>query len=405
MKSYDLGRQFTRGFSNVSQFSRNLGFRLSRFGSDLVRLSKNDGISAGNGRLLGRRAEPTPEGNPKRPEYVFDPNAEHKADVQIFEGLISLGDLIVWVGREKHRKSNLILQCAICAALGRNFLNFAYTLPKAARVVIIDYESKAVSLQRRYEAICKGMALSQEARQQLKDNLRIIDVRRSYQAGDTFPRFPANAKTSQDTKAADAFWTRIKEENPADLYVIDPMRSMHGEDENDSRMEKLLIRLRHFFGGAAVVIAHHMTKAGVGQYELHLKNEMRAWSDGARGSGAIKAHADVIVCQERMIEDEAEKVYWGAFLRDGADVEPIPLIETEQESFYWAVSREVPEHLKTSHEALKKAGGRFHGKAEAVDAIRRINGTSRSTAYRHVTQMFNAGLLVVSETGDWLLST
>ena len=159
--------------------------------------------------------------------------------------------------------------------------------------------------------------------------------------------------------------------------MIDPMRSLHGEDENDSRMEKLLIRLRHFFGGAAVVIAHHMTKAGVGQYELHLKTDMRAWSDGARGSGAIKAHADVIACQERVIEDECEKVYWGAFLRDGADVEPIPLIETEQESFYWAVSREVPDHLKTSYEALKKAGAEFDGKAEAVDTIRRITGTAR----------------------------
>ena len=97
MKSYDLGGQFARGFSTVGQFSRNVRFTLSRFGSDLVRRSKNDSTSAGNSGS-SRRPEPTPNENSKRPDYVFDPNAEHKADVQIFDGLISLGDLSCGLG-------------------------------------------------------------------------------------------------------------------------------------------------------------------------------------------------------------------------------------------------------------------------------------------------------------------
>ena len=60
---------------------------------------------------------------------------------------------------------------------------------------------------------------------------------------------------------------------------------------------------------------------------------MRFWSDDARGSGAIKAHSDVIVCQERVIEEQEERLYLGAFLKDGPDVEPIPLAETGAQSF------------------------------------------------------------------------
>lgn len=400
-----VSNAFSRSVEAVRRIPwRKVGLAFVGFGTDVVTLSTATGDRDTLSDLLLPDADPLATNvMPERLPYVFDPDAEHKDDVHLFEGLISLGDLIVWVGREKHRKSNLILQCAICAALDKNFLNFVYRLPNPARVVIFDYESKGVSLKRRYDAICNGMDLTPEDRQLLKENLRIVDVRRWLQAEGSFARFPANVKSAEN-KRADTFWAKLKKENPADVYIFDPMRSMHAEDENDSQIEKLLIRLRHFFGDAVVIVAHHMTKAGTGQYDLRLKTDMRAWSDGARGSGPIKAHADVIVCQERVIENECEKVYWGVFLRDGADVEPIPLIETEPESFYWEVSREVPEYLKGSFDALKKAGAKFYGKAEAVEALRQI-GTSRATAYRHVIQMFSAGLLVVGETGDWLLRT
>src|SRR5579863_8298907 len=53
--------------------------------------------------------------------FVFDPAAEVEHDQKLYDGLLYLGDLVVWLGREKHRKSNLILQFTICAALGRDF--------------------------------------------------------------------------------------------------------------------------------------------------------------------------------------------------------------------------------------------------------------------------------------------
>src|SRR5580700_2641081 len=108
--------------------------------------------------------------------FVFNPDAEPPAESPIFEGFLSMGDLGVWVGREKHRKTNLVLQCAICAALGRDFLWFRFAASGPIRVVFIDYESKSSSLSKRYKAICKAMALSETDLKLLREKLRIIEV-------------------------------------------------------------------------------------------------------------------------------------------------------------------------------------------------------------------------------------
>jgi hypothetical protein len=191
-----------------------------------------------------------------------------------------------------------------------------------------------------------------------------------------------------------AFWEAVVTDHPADVYIIDPMRCLHGEDENDSAIEALLSVIRSVFKKAAVVIAHHMVKRGSSKDAVTLKDDMRSWSDGARGSGAIKAHADVIVCQERTTEkDGTEVVYWGAFLKDAADVEPLALVETDHESFLWSVKPEVPDHLKPSLTALRSAKTTFKNKAEAVATIVTAKGTSPATAYRHVDALLNRGLL------------
>src|SRR5580700_5571229 len=56
--------------------------------------------------------------------FVFDPAESIPPEQPIYEGLLAKGDLAVWLGREKHRKSSVLLQFAICAAVGRPFLHF-----------------------------------------------------------------------------------------------------------------------------------------------------------------------------------------------------------------------------------------------------------------------------------------
>lgn len=137
---------------------------------------------------------PAANTEPARTEIIpvpfFDPEEDVAEERVLFEGLLGASDLSVWVGREKHRKTNVLLQLSFCAALGRDFMTFRYRGGRPAKVVYVDYETKTGSLKHRYDAICREMGLTDEQRKCLKRNLRIIEVRKIRQTGKEFPRFP-----------------------------------------------------------------------------------------------------------------------------------------------------------------------------------------------------------------------
>jgi hypothetical protein len=341
-----------------------------------------------------------PNATPFLHSYIFDPDTEPAQEEEIFKGFLSKGDLAVWIGREKHRKTNVVQQLAVCAAIGRPFLGFPFVAAKPLKVVYTDYESKSHSLWGRYQAICETMKLTPIEKQRMKDNLRIIEVRKMQKAGEMFYRLPIKDKVDKD---ADAFWTQFVDEYVnqfgADLFIFDPLRCLHSQDENDSNIEALLSRLRQFFNKAGIIIPHHMTKRSYSPDPVTLKKDMRLWSDGARGSGAIKAHSDAIICQERVMEDSVEIVYWGAFMKDGADIEPLPLEESDPQSFFWQVSTEVPAHLRQAYDTLKKAGGKFANKKTAAEILMNA-GSTKPTAYRHLKELEHRSLL--TSKGDEL---
>jgi hypothetical protein len=332
--------------------------------------------------------------------FEFDPACEPPAEEAIFEGLLAKGDLAVWIGREKHRKSNLALQLAVCAALARDFLWLRFAGERPMRVVLVDYESKSGSLHRRYGAVAEAMNLGPEERESLRQRLTILEVRRLRKAGKYFPGFPTPAdskKSKTDHTQALKFWKGLVKEYPADLYLIDPMRCFHAADENDSAIESLLASIVQHFAGATVILTHHMRKPSHGD-STPLSTDMRGWSDGARGSSAIKAHADVIICQERTQKDGDEVLHFGAFAKDVPDIEPIKLEESGNETFFWQRCAEVPTHLKLAFEALKEGGGVFR---KQNDAIRCLvgSGTKSSTAYKHLGDLKKHGLLVMQDDG------
>jgi hypothetical protein len=339
------------------------------------------------------------EATPNSPpvfNYIFNPSIEQPPDRAYYANLLGEGDLGIWIGREKHRKTAVGLQLAFCAALAKNFLNFRFCAGGPLRVVIFDWESKGGSLKRRYDALCRSMELTDSERQRLQSNLHIVEFRRYVADGKLLPKFPVkrNAPTPAEYQEALQFWKNLVTGYPADLYIIDPMRCLHAQDENDSSIEELLAMIRRVFGKSAVIIAHHMTKRGNPKDSIRLKDDMRAWSDGARGSGAIKAHADVIICQEREITNGEETVFWGAFLKDAADIEPLPLTESDVESFHWEVSQDLPPNVKAALAALTRAGGPFKNKSEAAAVVEQATPCSRPTAFRHIAALVNYGLLV-----------
>jgi hypothetical protein len=256
------------------------------------------------------------------------------------------------------------------------------------KVRILDFESKSGSLKQRLEGIVQAMGLSDAERQLLKANLHILEIRRIRKSGYSFPKFPH--KALEASNPARIFWEDYVRCNPADIYIIDPMRSLHSADENDSAIEAMLAEIQRIFKDAAVIIAHHMRKPG--DNSCQLSQDMRTWSEGARGSSAIKAHSDVIVLQERNIDDKGnEIIHLGAFLKDGADVDPFPLMESDHESFFWKRTAQVPETLRKSFDAM--SGDGFKDKASAATIIMKKTGASRATVYRHLEALIRLGLI------------
>src|SRR5271167_5202166 len=80
--------------------------------------------------------------------YIFDPKAKHSHTEPIFAGLLARNELAVWIGHEKHRKTTLVLNLAVCASLGRDFLGSRFAAAAPLRVVMFDYESKDDSIDR-----------------------------------------------------------------------------------------------------------------------------------------------------------------------------------------------------------------------------------------------------------------
>ena len=324
-------------------------------------------------------------------KFVFVEDREVEPDRPIFDRFIAHGDLVVWIGQEKHRKSNLILQFIVCAAIGKDFLGLRFVAAETVKIVLIDFETKTFSLKKRIDAIILALKLTDTEKRQLFQNLRIIEVKRVLQSGRVFPKFGSKDST-QDTE----FWHQLVASYPGEIYVIDPLRPLHSGDENDSRIEALLSEMRRVFRGATVICAHHMRKADDKSGRADLEKDMRQWSDGARGSSAIKAHADVIVLQERTYSpsgDEVVKI--GAFLKDGADIEPFSTIESDHNSFCFERVAIVPERLQPSFDALRKTGGKF-SQSDAVQCVMRATRTSRATAYRHVEALVQIGVLARS---------
>src|SRR5262249_50613820 len=130
-----------------------------------------------------------------------------------------------------------------------------------------------------------------------------------------------------------------------------------------------------------------------------LRQDMRWWSDACRGSVAIKAHADVVICQERVWEHSTEIIYLGAFSKEEADVEPVRLEESDALSFYWEVTQALQFHL---HETLKRLQPQpYDIPGAAAQWLIEHAGFSKSTAYRQINELVGDGFLV--QAGDiWI---
>src|SRR5262249_5828573 len=271
------------------------------------------------------------------------------------------------------------------------------------------YESRNGSIFRRYHAICEALGLTEPERNLLRAKLTILSVRELRKSGKQFPSIPPTpldkkSKQLATQQKALEFWGRLVADYPADIYCLDPMRCTHEEAENDSKMAGVMMSLQVLFKGKTVIVPHHL-------YKLHEKDEndaallerdMRQWSDRGRGSGAIKAHADLIICQARAGEIEAPRLHVGAFGRDIIDIPPLELEQTAPESFTWQAFPKMKAPLERAWVAFRDYET-THGdlpteKGELVKILERA-GINTKTAYKHIDALIEDRLLQQDAAG------
>jgi hypothetical protein len=83
---------------------------------------------------------------------------------------------------------------------------------------------------------------------------------------------------------------------------------------------------------------------------------------------------------------------------------PLPLVESDVESFYWEVSREMPLKLEAALQVVTRAVGPFKNKTAVAELIIKQTSLSRPTAFRRVDDLLNYGYLT-NEDGQLILAS
>jgi hypothetical protein len=123
------------------------------------------------------------------------------------------------------------------------------------------------------------MSLSDAEQIELKAHLRIVEMRKAFRGGINLPRFPVKPERGEVEafEGAENTWRSLIRSMDAYLYIIDPLRGMHAQAENDSTIEALLTRI-HQFSPAVQCCLSICWMIIVHNSQLHTQGVRRFWT-------------------------------------------------------------------------------------------------------------------------------
>lgn len=196
-------------------------------------------------------------------------------------------------------KSALLLSVAVSVCAGVPLAGGAWQPPKSpGRVVYLAGEDSELILKRRLHALGEHLTKDPEGGRLLGDLSVRLDLR------SLVGRVPTLVdEHGQRT----ALWHQVKDAaRDARLLILDPLSRFHALDENDNRLMTLLVQHLEAIAadtGAAILIAHHTSKAAV---VSGTAGEQQA----ARGASALVDGARWVANLWRLPAKEAEKLGW-----------------------------------------------------------------------------------------------
>lgn len=158
-------------------------------------------------------------------------------------GLIPKPAYLLLLGQPKAGKSFLAWDIATCVATGTSLMG--YSCPSPQKVLYIQLDTKEHAWTERLKTFADAGV-----------NLNIPNLRLVHQDDMLLPLIITTDKGKH--------WVQdvLAQEDPA-LVIMDVLRELHNEDENDSTvMKKVFDAMEPLFAGRTVLLVHHTRKSG-----------------------------------------------------------------------------------------------------------------------------------------------
>jgi hypothetical protein len=201
-------------------------------------------------------------------------------------------------GEPKERKSWLALYLAVCVASGIKVFNRWEV--QRGRVLIFSAEGGAGLVRRRTGLMARALELDVGDASTL--DLHVLDI-------------PVMHLDEEEHRKR--FLRAVQQVKPT-LVLLDPLRELHTGEENDSAViAALLAPLRELraFCGAAVILVHHMKKAG--EHGRGVRGGQRL-----RGSSALHGASDCALYLDGEGAGKDRRVSVQVELRGAEEIEP-----------------------------------------------------------------------------------
>jgi hypothetical protein len=299
------------------------------------------------------------------------------------------------VGAEpKSWKSWLTLQIAISVASGKPlFKRFAV---EKGHVVVFSAEGGKALVRSRAVAICRALGTDIKSL-----DLEMIDV----------PSLQLDREEDLELLA------NVVSTRQPSLLVLDPLREMHGGDENDAAaIAKLLLPLRVLQRefDCAIMLVHHMAKMGSDSSGRRLGQRLR-------GSSALHGAVDSAIYLEPKGEGPAKRVKLTAEHRAALEPEPLALclktLDTPSGEAAWLepvdeddeaqVARQAASQYQKNRSrvvaAIREATRLGRDPLKSKNAIAMACGMKRSTVLGLVDELIKEGVVRQDEKGAFLV--
>jgi len=301
------------------------------------------------------------------------------------DGLLCLGDLVVFAGQPGIGKSRLMLEQARAIARGEPWLGWC-TSPRPRRVGYLAAEFTAYRFLERCTRQFAGRA-TPSGPAELLEAFRALEL-----AGDGGAFLPITGDAlgrplDLVTEAGAFALEQLIRAERLDLVVLDPLsRLMGGREETNEVFGQLVARLDRvrFRTGAALVLVHHESKPG---------NDRGAARDplyAVRGGTVLVAAANLVLSARKTSGGLRQLVCAKA----NHAAEPDPVFYRIPEGGGPTAVEQAPAALADANRGRVRAWALEHGAAwitrhQAAEAL----GMDAKTAGKHLTSLAGAGIL------------